>query len=668
MKSRKSQADTQGLSKPWSRQTPRHPVRGQAVQAMLLLALVLPMRSWAAKPPSESLGLWDFEQSVTNAWGGKYNVYLREPSWARTFLDPDVHRSPWGHSLRVTAHREAEGYCGLWLKLYPDSIGRRQFLDASPYQFLSLWVKGQKGGEDFELQLIDEAHANDDGSSPMRTLRAYLPKGVTTEWQEVLIPLADFRGLNLHQLTQLTLKFTTPGDYRLYLDDISLKPTRFAQLPSAHKVASQVRPDAPQETHRAMWVWNTQKLFEGPQRAGEMERFFEFCSKNRIREVFLSLDFGHPSPPGGTRFDLLNPERYREFLERAHRADLVVEGLAGTPEWAAKENHGLALAAVEAVLAFNHSAPSSRRFDGVHFDVEPYLLVGYADPWYRAQILSDFLQMVTQCADRCRTEPKLHFSCDVPAWFYPADPLEQQKLMVTFQGRDKPVGEHLTDLLDTVTIMDYRNEADGANGIIAFGTPALAYAASKGKKIVVGLETSFQPDRPVCFVCGLPVEEFHRRLVGSELRGKLYMGNFRLSTYSNGSDVHVGLEAPAQPEGATRAAFEKALISLARQLGAASDPERFPADPILEVAREALGQDPEWKGFETFEISDPETQQKIKGFRTAYRMLPKITFYGLNSEVFAEESRSVVEWFTPYPSFAGLAIHYYDSFRSLMAQ
>ena len=47
-------------------------------------------------------------------------------------------------------------------------------------------------------------------------------------------------------------------------------------------------------------------------------------------------------------------------------------------------------------------------------------------------------------------------------------------------------------------------------------------------------------------------------------------------------------------------------------------------------------------------------------------MSPRITFHGLGREVFEEESRSAVEWLSAQPSFAGLAIHFYDSFRNLM--
>lgn len=631
-----------------------------------LIGLVLPVGAAAVEPGARALLLWDFDRGVANAWGGQYNVYMREPSWARTYLDPTVHRSPAGHVLRVTVHREEEGFCGVWMQFYPRSGPRQRFVDAAPYRFLSFWIKGEKGGEDFEVQLVDDAGVKREGANPRLPLQSYLAKGVTTEWQEVVIPLADFQGLNLRRLAQMTLNFSAPGDYRFYLSDIALKPSRSAQVARPTKTAAKPPSVAADEGHRATWMWNARRLFESPEREQETKRFFDFCAAARIAEVYLALDLNRSMGPSGPQYDLRNPERYQEFLERAHQQGLTVDGLGGTPEWAARENHAFALAAVDAVLAFNRSVPPAARFDGVHFDVEPYSLVGFVSSEYRSQLLADFVKMISECAARVRAEPKMRFSCDVPWWFYPTDRLEQHKLTVSFRGVDKPVGEHLTDLLDSVTIMDYSDRADGARGIIAGGSPALAYAAAKRKKIVVGLETSVESESTVYFVCGLPIEEFLTRLASSEIRAELFLGGFRMSTLAHETHVHIGLSAPADLSGAKREAFFNALAGLARQFSATSDPERFPVEPILEEARQAIEGDPEWKGFETFEFADPETQRPVKGFRSVHRMPRNTTFYGLGREVFNEETLSAVEWLRRYPSFGGFAIHYYETYRDLM--
>ena len=198
--------------------------------------------------------------------------------------------------------------------------------------------------------------------------------------------------------------------------------------------------------------------------------------------------------------------------------------------------------------------------------------------------------------------------------------------------------------------------------------PALEYAASRGKKIQVGLETSVERQRAVYFVCGLPLEDFRERLAKSDLRDKLYFGDYRLSTLSDDVNVHVGLAAPEKLEEDARIEFEKALAKLALQLGAASDPKQFPPEPILDEARFAVERDPEFTGFEVFRFADPETLRTITAFKTERRMSPKITFFGLGRQTFDEESRSVVDWLSPFASFQGLAIHYYESYRDLLEE
>jgi hypothetical protein len=49
-------------------------------------------------------------------------------------------------------------------------------------------------------------------------------------------------------------------------------------------------------------------------------------------------------------------------------------------------------------------------------------------------------------------------------------------------------------------------------------------------------------------------------------------------------------------------------------------------------------------------------------------MPPATTFHGLGRRVFEEETDSAAYWLNPYASFAGLAIHYYPSFRELMGE
>ena len=444
-----------------------------------------------------TLTIWTFDYGLTNSFGGGYNGYSRSPSSVRTYLDPNVHHASTGHALRVMAHRASEGFCGVWFEFYPKSLDPPQVLDASPYNYLTFWVKGEKGGEDFGISLSDTSTRED--AAPKAQLHDYLPNGATTEWQEVAIPLSAFSGLNRRLLTQLTIEISKPGDERIYLDDMALQ----ADPPPPRTSAPAPAPVTTPSARRAMWIWNTKELFDPRGGAPEAERLLRFASLQGIRELYLAVDLNSVGTATAPRFELKDVGSYGAFLERAHAQGVAVKALTGAPEWAAQVNHAQALAAVNAVLAFNGAVPAQGRFDGVHFDVEPYSLIGYFDPALRKELLGEYLDMVSKVV--VQTKAQLHFGCDAPAWFYPSGAAERVALTVAFQGSDKTVGEHLTDLVDTVTIMDYRNEADGAGGIVTAGLPALTYAAAQSKKILVGLETSREPNSVIYFVAGLPL-------------------------------------------------------------------------------------------------------------------------------------------------------------------
>src|SRR5205823_3461032 len=151
----------------------------------------------------------------------------------------------------------------------------------------------------------------------------------------------------------------------------------------------------------------------------------------------------------------------------------------------------------------------------------------------------------------------------------------------------------------------------------------------------------------IYFVAGLRLAEFSRCLAKSPLRNESNFGNYRLALLSDGTNVHLGLRAPAPLEGAVRVAFEKSLVALQRSggpqpqvhvravgdFGAPSDPARFNVQTILAEARSAVGRDPEWQGFETFELTDPETRGAVAGFKSVHVMLAKETFFGLGASV-----------------------------------
>ncbi|HET7101075.1 MAG TPA: hypothetical protein VFJ52_07990, partial [Terriglobia bacterium] len=411
--------------------------------------------------------------------------------------------------------------------------------------------------------------------------------------------------------------------------------------------------------YHSMWVWKTGLLLAS---ATAADRLFAFCSRNGLQEIYLSVDFVDSF--GGFPDSIKDPPAYADFLSAAHLHGLRVEALTGAPSWAAGRRHRLALAAVRSISSYNVGMTPDARFDGIHFDVEPYLLLGFSLPDYRKRILEQYLEMVVQCRDAAR-EGHLDFTCDIPWWFFPLTAATRQQFTVTFGGKDKTVGEHVTDLLSSVTIMDYRNEADGAGGIIRFGIPALAYAARLHKQIRVGLETSAQEDTNVEFVLAVPGKEFMDKLRETRLVRSSSFENYSIHALHANSMVFIGLGRQGAEIDASRP-FERALFHLRKLFGAHS-PDRFSVLPVLDDARRAVAADPGWVGFQTEEVKGPASHRTMATFSAVRRTPPITTFHGLGRAIFEQESRSAAEWFEHYSSFGGLAIHYYQSFQKMVA-
>jgi len=82
--------------------------------------------------------------------------------------------------------------------------------------------------------------------------------------------------------------------------------------------------------------------------------------------------------------------------------------------------------------------------------------------------------------------------------------LEDLDVTAALDGKTKPIYEHVIDICDQVTLMDYRTSASGVNGTVSLAVGELAYAAKCGKKIYVGLETGPIEDERLFTFRGAP--------------------------------------------------------------------------------------------------------------------------------------------------------------------
>ncbi len=84
------------------------------------------------------------------------------------------------------------------------------------YRYLAFDVRGDKGGENFEIGLRDAR-----GKEVKRPMSSYGDVGKA--WRRVLIPLSEFAGVNLSSLDNINLGFGEKREGRVYLDNIAFE-------------------------------------------------------------------------------------------------------------------------------------------------------------------------------------------------------------------------------------------------------------------------------------------------------------------------------------------------------------------------------------------------------------------------------------------------------------
>ena len=91
------------------------------------------------------------------------------------------------YSLHIKWDTSRKGsYAGCWADL--------NHLNLVSFNYLTFYVKGLKGGEKFKVGLRGKKDSDSETKIPINDV---LTRGVTTEWQRVVIPLKQFKNIEL---------------------------------------------------------------------------------------------------------------------------------------------------------------------------------------------------------------------------------------------------------------------------------------------------------------------------------------------------------------------------------------------------------------------------------------------------------------------------------------
>ncbi len=232
---------------------------------------------------------------------------------------------------------------------------------------------------------------------------------------------------------------------------------------------------------RAIWIWEEDafSMLDSDKTQREVE---DFLDRQHISTMYLYADEFN-----GRNILVNQPKKYRKLIANAHARGFKVFALLGsgdlrTHEFILPEKRPAAIRMFGNILDFNRDTPdASSRFDGVNIDIEPYLL----DDWSSARPLrgrqylelsAEFMRMKAAAGSSLLVGPAM------PFWF---DGIED----VEWNGQRRKLNEFVQDIYDYVAIMDYRNVAEGSDGIVSLTQDELDYADRMNKKVMIGVET-----------------------------------------------------------------------------------------------------------------------------------------------------------------------------------
>lgn len=212
---------------------------------------------------------------------------------------------------------------------------------------------------------------------------------------------------------------------------------------------------------RALWVWQPEAWRVRP---GEL---FGLLAANAADTVFVTV------PVTADRTQVADPGALERFVTHASARDFRVWVVAGDARAVLPaERTGYAERA-RAYADYNRSVAAEARLSGLQLDIEPYLNPGYGidiEGW-----LAAYLDTLAQV----RAQAAMPLDVALPFWW----------------GRQPYRGgmflDHLTPLVDVVTVMNYRTDR---RQLLDFAEPFLAWAARAQRSVRIGLETGPIPD------------------------------------------------------------------------------------------------------------------------------------------------------------------------------
>ncbi len=388
-----------------------------------------------------------------NTLGIYQGTCAKRPAWSIITKSAEHRLGNKGYGLRLEWENSA-GWCG-WYTLLGD-------LDVTDYNALTFWVKGEKGGERFDIGLKDvQTQDLDIDAKYFGPVSLFLEYDVTTEWQKVVVPLSILAAdVDLSSLGALVFwcRYSSNGTSSVvYLEDIMFEydlDVRAREEYNAPK--AEFDPDYP----RAIWVWKIDPVIH----LGARQEMFDLCMRAAIRKCYVYFgDFDENDDPNYTK-------QLEEFLREANELGIKIEILTGNPKWTLRENHHLAYNWLKSFLEYNKSRPNELRLAGCYLDIGPYLNDGWLTR--REQLKEEYLELLAKLRELIDNYPDQNF--------------ELGGIIPTFYKYEGDYEEKILGYLDYATIAIFHTSHQR---LIDDSMFHIDLAKQLGKKVYIGIET-----------------------------------------------------------------------------------------------------------------------------------------------------------------------------------
>jgi hypothetical protein len=230
---------------------------------------------------------------------------------------------------------------------------------------------------------------------------------------------------------------------------------------------------------RAIWTWEGES-YAMLDSEGAAAQGIAFLKAKSIGTLYLYADAYR-----GRNLIVSQPQAYRRLLRRMHASGLKVYALLGsgylnTERYVLPRHREDAVAMLQRVLDYNKAAAPEERFDGINLDIEPHILAEWSTR--KMELLANFVDMSDALMRvKAASGQSLPMGPAMPFWL--------DGIQLEWKGQRKPVSQHVQDIYDFVALMDYRDHADGGDGLVSHAMDELSYGEAIGRPVMIGIET-----------------------------------------------------------------------------------------------------------------------------------------------------------------------------------